>query len=315
MRYLFTVLLFAFFQLTYAQTLQLKFCGKNSKVNPVLDGNGQDQRHKGQITLDYIKVGIIGQSATNPVYVLGEPTTTHPATFANATFVDGCATNRNFSTCAGAGGCTTCKSPYYGNNISVGTFEGRMLENARILGANNNLYIQSIGDTNLVCYITNKIDLTAQRGKTIEITIKYSGNSTDGFSTRNINLQHQFNNANWPASGQVFNKNSNNTIEHTETWVLGPAVATEDLTDITSLQINPNLVNDVLRIEMGIEKPFNGSLSILNELGSELLNKKESFHVGNASMEVPVEFLSAGLYILKIADESGRIKTARFTKF
>ena len=66
---------------------------------------------------------------------------------------------------------------------------------------------------------------------------------------------------------------------------------------------------------MGIEKPFNGSLSILNELGSELLNKKESFHVGNASMEVPVEFLSAGLYILKIADESGRIKTARFTKF
>lgn len=81
MRYLFTLLLFAFFQLSFAQTLQLKFCGKNSKINPVLDGNGQDQRHKGQITLDYIKVGIIGQSETNPVYVLGETYCHFPSYF------------------------------------------------------------------------------------------------------------------------------------------------------------------------------------------------------------------------------------------
>ena len=57
MRNIFTISLLLIVQMASSQTIQFKMCGKNSKVLPTNDANGNDQRHKGQITLDKIRLG------------------------------------------------------------------------------------------------------------------------------------------------------------------------------------------------------------------------------------------------------------------
>ena len=86
MRNIFTISLLLIVQMASSQTIQFKMCGKNSKVLPTNDANGNDQRHKGQITLDKIRLGIIGNSISNPFYIMGDPSASFPTAFANDVF-------------------------------------------------------------------------------------------------------------------------------------------------------------------------------------------------------------------------------------
>ncbi|MBK8296336.1 MAG: hypothetical protein IPK91_03430 [Saprospiraceae bacterium] len=54
-----------------AQTMQIKFCGKTSAVVPATDGSGQDQRNKGGLRLDFIRIGKLSQSRTSPLLHTG----------------------------------------------------------------------------------------------------------------------------------------------------------------------------------------------------------------------------------------------------
>ena len=312
MRNIFTISLLLIVQMASSQTIQFKMCGKNSKVLPTNDANGNDQRHKGQITLDKIRLGIIGNSLSNPFYIMGDPSASFPTTFANDVFVQGCDNNSNFFNC---NACSKCISPYYGNYINAGQMEGKMLGNFRAMGSNNNLLIQSVGDTSVVCYVSKPVDVSAYKNKKLEITVNYSGNSTDGFSTKNISFHYQYNNSGWPARGQLFNKNSNNTETYEDTYGIDFVPnAVEDLTDISAIEINPNPVLDLINLKVEISKAFTGQLYIVDELGNESFIENKNFQPGAHSIQVPTNSLSSGMYFLKISDTSGKIKTAKFTK-
>ncbi|MBK9721687.1 MAG: hypothetical protein IPO78_08710 [Saprospiraceae bacterium] len=52
-------------------SMQFKFCGKTAAVVPATDNGGNDQRHKGGLRLDLIRIGRLGQSRTSPFFSLG----------------------------------------------------------------------------------------------------------------------------------------------------------------------------------------------------------------------------------------------------
>lgn len=296
-----------------SQQIQFKFCGKTSRVTPTLDANGNDQRHKGQITLDYIKLGLIGQAESSPFFVLGE-TSIKPWTWANATFVDDCDNNADPTGCSG---CSTCKNPYYGNNIQIGTAEGKITGNFRMIGSNNNLYLQSTDSNLIVCYVTNKIDVSPYKGKRLEVSIKYAGNQTGPFSTRNIHFFYRYTFLDWPQSGQIFNKNSNFIGEYMDQYSLGvsvPQTATQDIDEISEMAINPNAVHDELNIKLNVTKALKCNLVIIDELGNEVLDRNENLDTGEVNIRVNINNIPAGIYFAKLSDQFGKIKTAKFTK-
>ena len=123
-------------QTGFGQSMTIKFCGKTNAVSPTIDpNNGQDQRGKAAIRLDYIKVGIIGNSLYNHFYNLGDDFAGFG--FPNSVFVDQCdnATG-SLTTCAQ---CNVCKNITSKTGVLLGVSEGRMLGNVKIEGKNNDL--------------------------------------------------------------------------------------------------------------------------------------------------------------------------------
>jgi hypothetical protein len=301
-----TIILLSLSQGLKSQTMQIKFCGKTSNVIPTNDNSGNDQRHKGGLRLDLIRIGKLSQSRTAPFYSLGVA----PNDFLNGTWVDGCINNTNATYCTG---CTTCKTIKNTSNADVGSAEGKMESNVRMRTNNNDLFIESTGTQNVVCFRTNNIDVSAQAGKKIEVNIKYEGTALDGFTTVNVNTQYRYNSGAWE---QVFNQNSN-FLRVIDTALLIPVnvpVAVENLDGVLHFEVSPNPVNEKLFIDVESKKSFQGVLT-LRDLNGKLISEQELFiKEGNNNFDINARELQYGVYLLQIGDLEGRISTKKFVK-
>ncbi|HRI00225.1 MAG TPA: T9SS type A sorting domain-containing protein [Saprospiraceae bacterium] len=302
-------------QFSFAQHAQFRFCGKTSTVSPTNDpSTGQDQRKRGGIRLDFIKVGQVGQSTCCPFHVLGDLSTGKPWTWANATFADGCSANNSPGPCTP---CTTCRNPYYGNSIPSGSLDGQIYGNVKIEGLNNDLWIESTGDNNQVCYTTERIDVSPYRGKQIEVTCQFEGYADAQFSIKNVSFSYRYNADPFPTTPFFWNKNSNHVGLMTITSSLRvavPAVGVNDLSESARFEVVPNPVKNLLSISMDVVKSFDGQIVITNELGKKVYQSGYHFYEGESVQEINIEDFSAGFYIVHFSDQSGRVSYIKFAK-
>lgn len=290
----------------HSQSMQIKFCGKTANVVPTKDNNGNDQRHKGGLRMDLIRIGKLSQSRTAPFYSLG----ISPLSFLNGTWVDGCVNNTNATYCSG---CTTCKKILSTTSSEVGTSDGKMVDNVRMRTNNNDLFIESTGTQNLVCFITNPIDVSAYAGKKLEVNVIYEGTSTEGFSTGNVNFNYRYNNGNWV---NLLNQNSNflRVIDTAILIIANVPSAVENLDGIVDFEVSPNPVHDQLHIEFNSQKALDGSIAIRDIDGRMISEDKITLQPGNSSIELNTRELLCGVYLLQVADKEGRISTKKFVK-
>jgi len=290
-----------------AQTMQIKFCGKTSAVVPATDGSGQDQRNKGGLRMDFIRIGKLSQSRTSPFYTLGLASGT---SFKNATWVDGCANNTNQTYCSG---CSTCKPILNTSNGSIGVSEGKMVENVRLRTSNNDLYIESTGSQNVVCFVTDPIDLSSVAGKKIEVNVGYEGTVKDGFTTVNVNFNYRYNNEAW---ANLLNQNSNflRVIDTAILVNINVPTAVVTLDETVDFKISPNPVNNKLFIELNSLQTFDAELSIRDIQGKIVLQQNYAVSEGTNRIDWNIEHLNPAIYLFQIADKEGRISTSKFIK-
>lgn len=297
-----------------AQHIQFRFCGATTAVSPTNDpSTGADQRKRGAIRLDYISLGLPGQSECCPFHAIGYSSSTKPWTFANATFADGCSANNRNGDCTP---CTTCKDPYYGNNIVVGKLWGQIYDNAKVEGLNSDLWIESTGQFNQVCFETSKIDVSPYRGKKLEVRTVFQGYADSQFSIKNVNFTYRYNADPYPATPYFWNKNSNiiGIYAETNSVPVVPTTAVEDLSDQLEFDVQPNPVIDLLILELNILESFSGSIKIWDIQGKQVYSEDMQFSEGSLSKSIPVQDLNAGLYQVTISDQEGRISYRKFFK-
>lgn len=299
------LLLFVLCTQAHSQTMQIKFCGKTTNVSPATDGNGADQRHKGALRLDYIRVGRIGQSSTSPFYALGTST---GLAFKNYTWVDGCTNNSNQTYCSG---CTRCTPVTDNSNKQLGVFEGKMTGNVRMRSTNNDLYLESTGDQNLVCFVTDPFDVSAHVGKKIEVNIGYEGTTQDGFSTKNVNFLYKYSNGDWT---QLLNQNSNFLRIIDTTIFVIRSVDVSTLDDLVQFTVNPNPVKDELQISMQSKVYSNLRASVIDIQSKQVQSENFTVAEGSSQHTMMVDKLAPGAYLLQLSDEKGRISSMKFVK-
>lgn len=288
-----------------AQTMQVMFCGKTDEVSPAKDGNGNDQRHKGALRLDFIRVGRLGQSRTSPFYNLG---TSSGYIFRNSTWVDGCNSNQNQTYCTG---CTTCSAVFDNSNAPIGIVEGRLFGNSRVRSQGNDLYLESTGDQNVVCYVTVPFDVSAEIGKRIEVNVGYEGTSQGGFSTKNVNFSYRYSNGNWTP---LLNQNSNFLrVIDTAIFITRP-VSVSNINAHLSIELSPNPVSEQLTVTIENEKGFDAMVSVIDINGKVSERFNHLFVDGINKIEIPVDHLSDGLYYLQITDQFGNSGGRKFVK-
>ncbi|MBK8449976.1 MAG: T9SS type A sorting domain-containing protein [Saprospiraceae bacterium] len=288
-------------------SMQFKFCGKTAAVVPATDNGGNDQRHKGGLRLDLIRIGRLGQSRTSPFFSLG---VTPGIAFKNSTWVDGCASNTNQTYCSG---CSTCKPILNTSNGSIGVSEGKMLENVRLRSANNDFFLESTGSQNVVCFVSDPFDVSSQGGKTIELNAIYEGTSVDGFTSVNVNISYRYNNDAWV---QLLNQNSN-FIRVVDTAILLIAKvpnAVANLDGIVDFSISPNPVKDLLFVQFESQNTFDGNLQIRDLNGKIILDKPTTIQSGKGQFHLKTDALQPAVYLFQIADQEGRISTRKFIK-
>jgi hypothetical protein len=298
-----------------AQTVQFLFCGKTEAI-ATLDGSGKDQRAKASIKLDFIKMGIIGSSVSNPFYVLGEvQAVNNNDNFANKVLTDGC--SGSTGTTGLCNQCTTCTNASSTTGNNIGTSNGKFLANVKVESIGNDMYIMCTGVNNVVCYETNKINVSSYVNKKLEITYKVEGISTlNAADVKNMSLNYRFNDEAYFTTPYFFNKNSSNIgiFEGTNTLSKGVPVATEDLTKKLKFGIHPNPAKDILKVDLTIYQEFKGFVNIISEKGDVAYFESIQFQPSSTSKEISVEDLPQGNYILNISDEDGRASVARFIK-
>lgn len=290
-----------------SQTMQIKFCGKTSNVTPATDGSGNDQRHKGALRLDYIRVGRVGQSKTSPFYHLGN---TGAITFKNNTWVDGCGNNQNLTYCSG---CSKCTFVTDNSNKSIGVFEGKMQGNVRLRSTNNDLFLESTGDQNVVCFVTDPFDVTAHGGKKIEVNVGYEGTKLETFETKNVNFSYKYAGMDWK---QLLNQNSNflRVIDTTIFLIESVPVAVENLDQLVDISISPNPVTEDLVVKLNSQQAFIGHLVVRSIDSKEVLQYPVQVPSGPSVQTLSLKNLESGFYLLQLSDASGKISTRKFVK-
>ncbi|MCC6753857.1 MAG: T9SS type A sorting domain-containing protein [Saprospiraceae bacterium] len=303
---LFTLVLLAS-QCLPAQTMQLKFCGKTSLVEPATDNQGNDQRHKGALRLDYLRVGRVGSSKTNPFYSLGVSGGT---SFKNFIYVDGCQNNSNTTYCSG---CSRCYTVSDAGNKSIGVFQGKMLGNVRTRSVNNDLFLESTGDQNVVCFVTDPFDVSGHGGKKVEINAGYEGTQVENFSTKNVSCEYRYNSGNWVV---VFNQNSNflRVIDTTLLVLQNVPVATLDFNALDDLEVFPNPTSGHLIMRLESKNAFTGTLKILDLQNRVISETEVSILSGTNSEKISIANLPQGMYLLQLSDASGRSVSRKFTR-
>lgn len=303
---LFSVLLIAGNALQ-AQTMQLKFCGKTSLVEPATDNQGNDQRHKGALRLDYLRVGRVGSSKLNPFYALGVSGGT---SFKNFIYVDGCQNNSNTTYCSG---CSRCYTVTDAGSKSIGVFQGKMLGNVRTRSTNNDLYLESTGDQNVVCFVTDPFDVSGHGGKKIEINAGYEGTQVENFATKNVSCEYRYNTGNWVG---IFNQNSNflRIIDTTLLVLQNVPVATIEFNAIDHLEVFPNPTTDHLILRMESNLAFAGSVRILNYQNQLVSESALDVVSGTNINKISIASLPDGMYLLQLSDPSGRTATRKFAR-
>ncbi|HEX5624482.1 MAG TPA: T9SS type A sorting domain-containing protein, partial [Saprospiraceae bacterium] len=216
--------------------------------------------------------------------------------------------NTNQTYCSG---CTRCNAIQSTSSTAIGVAEGKMAENVRMRTSNDDLFIESTGSQNVVCYVTNPFDVSAHVGKKIEVNVVYQGTTQDGFSTTNVNFHYKYSNGDWK---QLLNQNSN-FLRIVDTAILVISnVAVDDLDDVVDFQLTPNPVDENLLVEYESKVSLEALCYIRNLQGQLIQSHEQILHTGSGKLTIPVRSLAPGFYLFQIADTRGRISTQKFIK-
>jgi Secretion system C-terminal sorting domain/PKD domain/SprB repeat len=85
-------------------------------------------------------------------------------------------------------------------------------------------------------------------------------------------------------------------------------------TNIEELNIYPNPVNNILNIDLKMNKSENITIKVFNTLGQTLISDKQTVQDGATSLSYNTESLESGIYFISIISESNEIKTLKFIK-
>ena len=82
----------------------------------------------------------------------------------------------------------------------------------------------------------------------------------------------------------------------------------------TEVNLYPNPATSMLNITLQTNEEDNYQFSIINMMGQNLLTLTQQFNNGQNTVQVPVEHLMRGQYIVKITNNLTS-KTIKFTKY
>ncbi|MEO6691496.1 MAG: T9SS type A sorting domain-containing protein [Saprospiraceae bacterium] len=297
------------------QTIQFKFCGKTDFVIPTIDPiTGKDQRNKAALKLDYLKIGLRGASQTNPFFVQGF-TQTGSVDFADTILADECTIIvDSLGTCTK---CNVCNNAWSTTNLNIGSVIGSLLTNVRVESKNNDMFIMSTGPNNLVCYETNKISLTGQANKKIDVNYNVEGIS-DGFNLKNMSLNYRYNSDAYFVTPYFFNKNSNIVGVFDEVGSIQASVplpsSSEEVLQKINISFSPNPVEDELILNTIAFWDFDGTIKILNTNGQVIHIESHFFEKNKSELKIDMSPYSSGMYILQISDKKGNLNVLKFQK-
>lgn len=145
--------------------------------------------------------------------------------------------------------------------------------------------------------------------------------STDGSNWNSIGRVAAAGNAADKRSYTYFDASQNNgtvfyrlkMVDTDGTFTYSHVVAIKNETKLMTLQLFPNPVTDVLQIQIPSSGKQKGNLIVLDASGKTMLQKEIQLAEGNNATSIPVSHLPAGVYLLYVENETGRL-TQRFIK-
>jgi hypothetical protein len=91
------------------------------------------------------------------------------------------------------------------------------------------------------------------------------------------------------------------------------AVREENMTTAVA-QIFPNPVNETANLRVNSTRANNGTLEIVNLQGQVMQRTNWSVGTGVSNIELPVEMLRSGMYMVRLIDANGSMSTTSFVK-
>jgi hypothetical protein len=300
MKNFYFILLALFFSSTIldAQSIRLKFCTTTDAVGPATDAQGNDQRFKGGVTIESI---VIERFGVSPRQILHQVGIDGEDVWNDGVWVDGCGSGQNAS-CAP---CATCNTPLI-NGGNGGTFSGTFQGNVRCRSVDNDLLIESTS-RNEVCYTTSKLNVSQAGGGFALITVDYIGNSTDGFSTRNINIAYLLDDD--VERGFVVKNSNFLTPQTSQVRTIALPVSTNDLDQLIQFDFSPNPVGEEIFMKIGSSEAMDVELTIFSMEGKRILSKDMSIIAGEQQERLNVSDLAKGQYVLTV--DNGERRLAR----
>ena len=288
----------------HAQHMNITFCTATDKVDPVKDAAGNDQRHKSAMILDYIKVKKFGGSTAPIIWQFSkEPS---DWSFDDGTYLDQCDNNNNNSNCSGCGTCTPPKSKGY----DFGTISTKFEESVRVRGKDGDLYFESTGIFNQVCYTTPNIDLKEYRRNSLSLDIGWEGTSQDGFAAKNLRIFYSFNfgEPQWDLKintpGKILGKN-NATLSKTIPIPNFDVDAVNDLDRVLKLYISPNPVGEIAYYHFESDEYMQLNFEIYTISGQKIYQDKIALSQGKSKIEINTSDWIGGTYLVKMRNQDG----------
>ncbi len=310
-RYLFFIAIqFAVLVTLHGQWLEVTFCGATTKVEPVKDAQGNDQRHKGALMLKYIHVKTFG-SKSRIVYNIG--TTSSDLPIDEKVYLDDCFNNNIKTNCNNCGVCRqpTSNGRPFGRIIAESDYTGSI----RVRGKDGGLLIESTGYTNQVCYTTPGLDMSNYQKRPMSLEVAFEGSKDGDFKSKGVEVSYTINHGT-----KKWLKRLNNTVgEHvfklsrTDAMISNGVI---DLHPIKDLHLNSNLVENELILEYRVNQTAMFHTSIWSMDGNQWQEKTVQLTPSREihSISLDVSSLPGGSYILLVKDSNGYSHPFKFVK-
>ena len=174
--------------------------------------------------------------------------------------------------------------------------------------------------TNSNCYV----DFTYQTG--IDGTVNFYANNISGaspysfgwdmgdFTTHTLqNPSHTF-----PASGNywtcvtIFDSTGCN-YTHCDTVIVPPFTSTNEIEQLTNINLFPNPVHDILNIEFSINQSMDIEMTVMSATGQVVQQQTNSYYSGEQHLNISTSNLPSGVYLVRLQSDEDVI-TRRFVK-
>jgi hypothetical protein len=140
--------------------------------------------------------------------------------------------------------------------------------------------------------------------------VNYIWNFGDATNSNSINPTHSYENGSYTVTLIVTNSCGSDTMVQN---IMIQGVGIENIFQISDLIVFPNPATELIQIQWTANENLKFNLSITDVSGRTILTKNITAFVGNNILSLPVEYLSNGVYILKLSDGT-HTTVSRFIK-